>query len=115
MRPEALRPAIAKAAATLTSKLGSRLSKGENATANAWPKSARCMTSRRRFASPPRSWPTRPRSPAEVATPHLGYVALDEWEVIFAAVFEQINALAAGRPVYLVGPAALTRGRSTGT
>ena len=50
-----------------------------------------------------------------VATPHLGYVALDEWGVIFAAVFEQINAFAAGRPVHLVNPEALTRGRSTGT
>jgi D-3-phosphoglycerate dehydrogenase len=39
-----------------------------------------------------------------LCTPHLGYVTLDEWELQFADVFEQINAFAAGRPTNVVNP-----------
>ncbi len=39
-----------------------------------------------------------------VCTPHLGYVTSDEWEVIFADVFDQINAFAAGEPTNVVNP-----------
>ena len=39
-----------------------------------------------------------------VCTPHLGYVTVDEWELQFADVFDQINAFAAGRPVHVVNP-----------
>jgi len=42
-----------------------------------------------------------------VCTPHLGYVTLDEWELQFTTVFEQILAFGAGRPVNVVNPAAL--------
>ncbi len=42
--------------------------------------------------------------PNVVATPHLGYVSLEEWELQFADVFNQINAYAAGRPTNVVNP-----------
>jgi D-3-phosphoglycerate dehydrogenase / 2-oxoglutarate reductase len=42
-----------------------------------------------------------------IATPHIGYVTEDEWEVQFADVFDQINAYAAGRPINVVDPAVL--------
>jgi D-3-phosphoglycerate dehydrogenase len=44
-----------------------------------------------------------------VCTPHIGYVTLDEWELQFADVFDQINAYAAGAPVNVVNPEVLTR------
>jgi len=46
-----------------------------------------------------------------VCTPHLGYVTLDEWELQFADVFDQINAFAAGHPVNVVNPDVLARPR----
>ena len=36
--------------------------------------------------------------------PHLGYVSLEEWELQFADVFDQINAYAAGSPINVVNP-----------
>src|SRR5207248_9220218 len=47
-----------------------------------------------------------------VCTPHLGYVTLDEWEVQFSDIFDQILAFAAGRPVNVVNPDAMARARS---
>jgi D-3-phosphoglycerate dehydrogenase len=44
-----------------------------------------------------------------VCTPHLGYVSLDEWELQFADVFDQINAYAAGSPINVVNPEAVAR------
>jgi D-3-phosphoglycerate dehydrogenase / 2-oxoglutarate reductase len=46
-----------------------------------------------------------------VCTPHLGYVTLDEWELQFADVFDQINAFAAGEPTNVVNPGVLARRR----
>jgi D-3-phosphoglycerate dehydrogenase len=46
-----------------------------------------------------------------VCTPHIGYVTREEWEVQFADVFDQINAYAAGAPINVVNPEALTRNR----
>jgi D-3-phosphoglycerate dehydrogenase / 2-oxoglutarate reductase len=46
-----------------------------------------------------------------VCTPHLGYVTLDEWEVQFADIFEQIVALAAGKPINVVNPGVLPHAR----
>jgi D-3-phosphoglycerate dehydrogenase len=43
-----------------------------------------------------------------VATPHLGYVTREEWELQFTDVFDQINAFAAGAPRNVVNPEALT-------
>jgi len=42
-----------------------------------------------------------------VATPHIGYVTRDEYELQFADIFEQINAYAAGAPINVVNPEAL--------
>jgi len=42
-----------------------------------------------------------------VATPHIGYVTRDEYELQFADIFDQIVAYAAGAPINIVNPAAL--------
>jgi D-3-phosphoglycerate dehydrogenase len=42
-----------------------------------------------------------------VCTPHLGYVALDGYERMLGAVFEQILAFAAGKPINVINPEAL--------
>jgi D-3-phosphoglycerate dehydrogenase len=46
-----------------------------------------------------------------VATPHIGYVTREEYEIQFAEVFEQIRAYAAGTPFNVVNPEVLTRAR----
>jgi D-3-phosphoglycerate dehydrogenase len=43
-----------------------------------------------------------------VATPHIGYVSRDEYELQFSDVFDQIVAYAAGKPIHVVNPEALT-------
>jgi D-3-phosphoglycerate dehydrogenase len=40
-----------------------------------------------------------------VCTPHIGYVAREEYEVQFADIFDQIAAYAAGAPINIVNPA----------
>lgn len=42
-----------------------------------------------------------------VCTPHIGYVTVDEWELQFQTVFDQINTYAAGAPTNVVNPEAL--------
>jgi D-3-phosphoglycerate dehydrogenase len=42
-----------------------------------------------------------------VCTPHIGYVTVDEWELQFSDVFDQINAFASGSPINVVNPAVL--------
>lgn len=42
-----------------------------------------------------------------VATPHIGYVTRDEYEIQFSDIFDQITAYAAGRPIHVVNPQAL--------
>jgi D-3-phosphoglycerate dehydrogenase len=49
-----------------------------------------------------------------LCTPHLGYVTVDEWEVQFADIFDQINAYASGRPINVVNPEVLAHRRSPG-
>ena len=39
-----------------------------------------------------------------VATPHIGYVTREEWELQFADIFDQINAYASGAPINVVNP-----------
>jgi len=46
-----------------------------------------------------------------VATPHIGYVSREEYEIQFADIFEQIVAYAAGAPINVVNPDVLTRAR----
>ena len=47
------------------------------------------------------------KMPNVVCTPHLGYVALDGYERIFGAAFDQILAFIAGKPFNVVNPEAL--------
>ena len=42
-----------------------------------------------------------------VCTPHIGYVSVDEYEIQFSDIFDQILAYAAGKPINVVNPAAL--------
>jgi D-3-phosphoglycerate dehydrogenase len=39
-----------------------------------------------------------------VCTPHIGYVTLDEYELQFSDIFDQITAYAAGNPINVVNP-----------
>src|SRR6266704_5635604 len=43
-----------------------------------------------------------------VCTPHLGYVTREDHEIAFAEIFDQINAYAAGKPINVVNPEALS-------
>jgi D-3-phosphoglycerate dehydrogenase / 2-oxoglutarate reductase len=49
--------------------------------------------------------------PNVVATPHIGYVTRDEYELQFTDIFDQITAYAAGAPINVVNPGALERVR----
>ena len=44
-----------------------------------------------------------------VATPHIGYVSRDEYEIQFSDIFDQIVAYAAGTPTNVVNPEAIAR------
>jgi D-3-phosphoglycerate dehydrogenase len=46
-----------------------------------------------------------------VATPHIGYVSRDEYEIQFTDIFEQIVAYAAGTPTNVVNPDMLAKRR----
>ena len=45
--------------------------------------------------------------PNVVATPHIGYVTREEYELQFSDIFDQIVAYAAGKPINMVNPDAL--------
>jgi D-3-phosphoglycerate dehydrogenase / 2-oxoglutarate reductase len=47
-----------------------------------------------------------------VCTPHLGYVTLDEWEIQFSDIFDQIQAYANRSPINVVNPEVLAQLRS---
>lgn len=42
--------------------------------------------------------------PSVVATPHIGYVTHEEYELQFSEIFDQINAHASGTPINVVNP-----------
>ena len=42
--------------------------------------------------------------PNVLATPHLGYVTEDEFDLQFSDIFDQINAYAAGAPIHMINP-----------
>ncbi|MEM9582686.1 MAG: D-2-hydroxyacid dehydrogenase family protein [Pseudomonadota bacterium] len=44
--------------------------------------------------------------PNVLATPHIGYVTEDEFDLQFADIFDQINAYAAGEPIHMINPEA---------
>ena len=46
--------------------------------------------------------------PNVIATPHIGYVTAQEWELQFGDIFDQITAYAAGTPINVVNPEALS-------
>src|SRR5882724_11622115 len=46
-----------------------------------------------------------------VCTPHIGYVTVDEYELQFAEIFDQIAAYAEGSPIHVVNPAVLKTAR----
>lgn len=46
-----------------------------------------------------------------ICTPHIGYVSIDEWEIQFSEIFDQINAFASGVPTNVVNPGALEHPR----
>jgi D-3-phosphoglycerate dehydrogenase len=54
------------------------------------------------------------RMPTVLATPHLGYVEQDGYELYFEAAFRNVLAFAAGVPTNILNPEALTVG-GTGT
>lgn len=45
--------------------------------------------------------------PNVLATPHIGYVTEDEFDLQFTDIFEQINAYAAGAPIHMINPEVL--------
>jgi len=44
-----------------------------------------------------------------ICTPHIGYVSRDEWELQFTAVFDQVNAFAAGSSINVINPEVVPR------
>lgn len=42
--------------------------------------------------------------PRVLATPHIGFVTEEEFDLQFSDVFDQVNAFATGRPIHLVSP-----------
>lgn len=51
------------------------------------------------------------RLPNVIATPHIGYVTRDEYELQFSDVFDQIVAFDAGMPIHVVNPEVLDHRR----
>lgn len=48
--------------------------------------------------------------PNVLATPHIGYVTEDEFDLQFSDIFDQINAYATGDPVHMINPDVWTGG-----
>lgn len=42
--------------------------------------------------------------PHVIATPHIGYVTEDEFDLQFADIFDQVNAYDAGAPIHMINP-----------
>jgi D-3-phosphoglycerate dehydrogenase len=63
------------------------------------------------YEEEPLTDPTHPLlgMPNVVCTPHIGYVTRDEYDLQFSDIFDQIVAYAAGAPINVVNPDALTR------
>jgi D-3-phosphoglycerate dehydrogenase len=45
--------------------------------------------------------------PNVLATPHIGYVTEDEFDLQFSDIFDQVNAFAKGAPIHAVNPEVL--------
>ena len=46
--------------------------------------------------------------PNVLATPHIGYVTEDEFDLQFSDIFDQINAYAGGTPIHMINPSVWT-------
>ncbi|NNL36132.1 MAG: D-2-hydroxyacid dehydrogenase family protein [Silicimonas sp.] len=46
--------------------------------------------------------------PNVIATPHIGYVTEDEFDLQFSDIFDQINAYAEGAPIHMINPEVLS-------
>lgn len=42
--------------------------------------------------------------PRVIATPHIGFVTEDEFDLQFADIYDQVNAYAAGAPIHMINP-----------
>ncbi|MGJ8547162.1 MAG: D-2-hydroxyacid dehydrogenase family protein [Sulfitobacter sp.] len=42
--------------------------------------------------------------PNVLATPHIGFVTEDEFDLQFADIFDQVNAYASGKPIHMINP-----------
>ncbi|WP_420583492.1 D-2-hydroxyacid dehydrogenase family protein [Ruegeria sp.] len=58
------------------------------------------------FDTEPLTDPTDPllSHPNLIATPHIGFVTEDEFDLQFADIFDQVNAFAEGAPVHMINP-----------
>ena len=45
-----------------------------------------------------------PSHPNLIATPHIGFVTEDEFDLQFADIFDQVNAFAEGAPIHMINP-----------
>ncbi len=45
-----------------------------------------------------------PSHPNLIATPHIGIVTEDEFDLQFADIFDQVNAFAEGAPIHMINP-----------
>ena len=50
--------------------------------------------------------------PNVLATPHIGYVTEDEFQLQFTDIFDQLNAFAAGKPINMINPEVLAGGKT---
>lgn len=68
------------------------------------------------YEQEPLTDPTDPLLSLEnvIATPHIGYVTREEYELQFSDIFDQINAYAGSAPINVVNPGALARARPAG-
>ena len=48
--------------------------------------------------------------PNVLATPHIGYVTEDEFELQFSDIFDQVNAFDRAEPIHMINPDAWTSG-----
>ncbi|MCG6885385.1 MAG: hypothetical protein LJE62_16675 [Silicimonas sp.] len=42
--------------------------------------------------------------PAVIATPHIGFVTVDELDMQFSDIYDQINSYAEGNPIHMINP-----------
>lgn len=54
------------------------------------------------------------KMPNVVATPHIGYVTREEYDLQFSDIFDQINAYATSEPIHVINPEVTEHPRQTG-